>query len=102
MSRGDREAKLLGVPIDDDGGEQVQPCDAEMLALSCTVADFALATDPQCVLQGMMCFPFVEANLCAALHVSIEQPINDKQRPLDTSDFAKGNGLRFGARRNTG
>jgi len=63
LSRGDRKTELLGVPIDDDGGEQVQPCDAEMLALSCTVADFALPTDPQCVLQSMMCFPFVEAKL---------------------------------------
>ena len=72
MSRGDRKTELLGVPIDDDGGEQVQPCDAEMLALSCTVADFALATDPQCVLQGMIYFSFIEANLCAALHIGIK------------------------------
>ena len=37
--------KMLGVPIDDDGGEQVQPDHPEMLPLSCSISDFALAPD---------------------------------------------------------
>ena len=39
-------AKVQGVPVDDDGGEQVEAGDAVMLPLCRTVADLALATDP--------------------------------------------------------
>jgi hypothetical protein len=38
---------MLGVPVNDDGGEQVQACHAEVLTLGCAVADFALAPDAQ-------------------------------------------------------
>tara|TARA_R110002049_G_scaffold252695_1_gene427923 strand:- start:2961 stop:3164 length:204 start_codon:yes stop_codon:yes gene_type:complete len=42
----DSDTKLLCIPEDDDGGEQVQTCNAEVLAFRGTVADFALASDP--------------------------------------------------------
>jgi|GEM_PF-3296292 len=33
----------------------------------------------------------VQADLGAALHVGIEQPVDDEQRPLNPSDFPQGN-----------
>ena len=42
----DSDTKLFCIPEDDDGGEQVQTCDAEVLAFGGAVADFALPTDP--------------------------------------------------------
>ena len=41
----DSHPKLLGVPIDDDGGQQVQTRDAEVLTFSGAIADFALPPD---------------------------------------------------------
>ena len=32
----------------------------------------------------------VEADLGAALHVGIEEPVDDKERPFDPSDFPQG------------
>ena len=32
----------------------------------------------------------VETNLGAALHVGIEQPVDDEERPLDPPDFLEG------------
>jgi len=87
-----REAELLGIPIDYDGGEQVEPCDAKMLAFCGSIPDFSLTADPQGAFQSMVRFTLVEANLCASLHVRIEQPPDYEQRPLDTPDFAKGDG----------
>jgi len=40
-------AELLCVPANDDGREQVQPCDAEMLAFSGTDSDFTLTAESQ-------------------------------------------------------
>ena len=81
---------MLGIPVDDDCGEEVQPGHAEVLAFGGAIADFALAADAKGVLQGMMGLTFVEPDLCAALHVGIEQPIDDEERPFDPSDFSQG------------
>ena len=44
----------LGVPVDDDCGEQIEACHAEVLGFGGAVADFALVTNTQGVFQGMM------------------------------------------------
>lgn len=88
----DRDAELFCIPVNDDGRQQVQPCDPEVLAFCGTVPDFTLSTDTQGAFQGVMRLTFVETDLGAALHVGVEQPFDDEQRPLDTSDFAKGDG----------
>ena len=41
----DRFAEMGGIPVNDDGGEQVEPGHAVVLALAGAVADFALASD---------------------------------------------------------
>ena len=43
--RSDRCAEMGGIPVNDDGGEQVEPGHAVVLALARAVADFALAPD---------------------------------------------------------
>ena len=42
-----RFAKMDGIPVDDDGGEQVEPGHAGLLALAQAVANFVLAPDPE-------------------------------------------------------
>ena len=80
-------AKMLGVPIDDDGGEQVQPCHAEVLGFGGAVADFTLAANAQGVFQSVMGLTLVQADLGTALHVGIEGPFDDEERPFYPSDF---------------
>ncbi len=70
------QSRVLRVPVDDDGGEEVQSGHAIMLRFGSAVADFALPTDAQSVFQGVMRFAFVEADLGAALHIGIEQPLD--------------------------
>ena len=43
----DRFAEMGGIPVDDDGCEQVEPGYAVVLGLAGAVADFALAPDPE-------------------------------------------------------
>lgn len=44
--------EMLGVPEDDDGGEQIEACNAEVLPFGCAVADFALAADAEGVFRA--------------------------------------------------
>jgi hypothetical protein len=39
-----------------------------------------------------MGFTFIETNLRAALHIGIQQPIDNKERSFDPSYFSKGDG----------
>ena len=42
----DRFAEMGSIPVNDGGGEQIEPSRALALALAGAVADFALASDP--------------------------------------------------------
>ena len=55
----DRCAEMGGIPVNDDGGEQVEPGHAVVLSLAGAVADFALAPDAECVLKGVMSLAIV-------------------------------------------
>ena len=55
----DRFAEMGGIPVDDDGGEQVEPGHAVVLGLAGAVAYFALASDPEGVLEGVMSLALV-------------------------------------------
>lgn len=70
LSLRDGVSEMLGVPIDDDGGEQVQTCHAEVLTFGGPVTDFALAANPEGVFQGVVSLPFVQPNLCATRAMS--------------------------------
>ena len=78
-----------GIPVNDDGGEQVEPGHAVVLALARAVADFALASDPERVLERVMSLALVRAGVGPALHIGVEQPVDDEERSLDPSDFAE-------------
>lgn len=78
---------MLGVPVNDDSGEQVQPGHPEMLSFSCSVANFTLATNAQGILEGVMSFALVQTYLRATLHVDVQQPVDHKQCPFNPSDF---------------
>lgn len=60
-----------------------------MPTFSCAIPDFALASNPKGVLQGVIGFTFVEANVRAALHVGVAQPLHDEQGAFDASDFPR-------------
>lgn len=83
---------MFRIPIDDDGGKQVQLGHTLVLALSGAVPDFTLATDPQGVFQGVMGLALVQPDLSTTLHIRTEQPFNDEQCPLDFAHFTKGKG----------
>ena len=59
-------------------GEQVEAGHAVVLALAGAVADFALAPDAERVLEGVVCLPLVQAGVGPALHIGIEQPVDDE------------------------
>jgi hypothetical protein len=71
-------AKVQGVPVDDDGGEQVEAGDPVMLTLRRAVADFALTADAQGHFSAHDVPRLFEADLCTALHadVSIHSMMN--------------------------
>ena len=88
----DRVAKLVGIPVDYDRREQVQPSDPEVLGSGRPVPDRSLASDPQGALQGMMRLALVQAETGTPLHVDIEQPVDHEQRPFDPSDLPQRDG----------
>ena len=47
-------SELLCVPVDNDGCEQVQPGDAEVLTFDGSITDFALTPNSQGIFQGMV------------------------------------------------
>ena len=83
-------AELFGIPVDDDGGQQIEARDEEVLPFRGAVADFSLTPDPKGTFQGVMCFSLVQADIGTALHVSIEQPFDDEQCALDPADLPQG------------
>ena len=88
----DRLAEMGGFPVNDDGGEQVEPVHSVVLALAQAFADFAPAHDPECVLEGVMSLALVQAGAGPALHTGVEQPVDDDERSLHPSDFAESDG----------
>ena len=88
----DRFAELGGIPVNDDGGEQVEPGHAVVLALAGAVADLALASDAERVFEGVMSLALVQAGVGSALHIGVEQPVDDEERSFDPSDFAESDG----------
>tara|TARA_R110002072_G_scaffold194236_1_gene351481 strand:+ start:1388 stop:1597 length:210 start_codon:yes stop_codon:yes gene_type:complete len=69
---------MFGVPVNDNGGKEVEASHAEMLPFGGAVADFTLATDTQGVFQRMVSLAFVQTDLGTALHIGVEQPVYDE------------------------
>ena len=88
----DRFAEMGGIPVNDYGGEQVEPGHAVVLALAGAVADFAMAPDPERVLECVMSLALVQTGVGSVLHIGVEQLADDEERSLDPSDFAESDG----------
>ena len=88
----DRFAEMHSIPVDYDGGEQVQPSHAIMLSFAGAVADFALAADAKRVLERVMSLSLVQTCAGSALHIGARQPVHDEQRSFYPSDFAESDG----------
>jgi hypothetical protein len=52
-------SERFGIPVNDDGGQQIEASDAEVLSLRGSVADFSLTPDPEGTFQGVVCFSLV-------------------------------------------
>ena len=79
-SLSDRFAEMHSIPVDYDGGEQVQPGHAILLSFAGAVADFALAADAKRVLERVMSLSLVQTCAGTALHIGAWQPVHDEQR----------------------
>ena len=84
--------EVLGVPIDDDRGQQVETCHAVVLAFGGAIPDFALAANAKGVFQGVVRLPLIKTNIGTSLHIGIKQPVDDEQRALYAPDFPEGQG----------
>lgn len=80
---------MIRVPIYDDRGQQVQACHPVVLTFSSAVPDFTLSANAKCVFQGVMRLTFVQTDLGAALHVGVQQPFDNEQGALDTTDLSQ-------------
>ena len=83
-------AEMGVIPLNDGGGEEVEPSHAVVLALAGAVADFALASDAQRVLEGMMSLALVQTGVDPALHIGVEQPVDDEERSVLPVQFRGG------------
>ena len=91
-SPGDCFAQPGGVPVDDDGGEQVEACHAVVLPLRGPIPDFSLASDAQGILQGVVGFSLVQADVGTPLHGRVQRPVDHEEGALDAADFAQRRG----------
>ena len=57
-----------------------------------------LAPDLERVLERVMSLALVQAGVGSALHIGVEQPVDDEERAFDPSDFAESDG-QFGLAR---
>ena len=85
--------EMDGIPAQYDGGEQVEPGHAEVLALAGAVADFAPAPEAEGVLAGVVSLALVHAGVGPALHISVEESVDDEQGVVDPSDFPESDGI---------
>ena len=78
FSCSNRLPEVLGVPVDDDGGQQVQPGRAVVLTFEGPITDFTLANDAQGVFEGVMGLALVETDLReAGCIVDLEKQIGN-------------------------
>lgn len=83
-----RFAKSGGVPVYDDGRQQIERRHTIVLTFSCPVSYFALPADAQNILQRVMRLTFVQPNLDPSLHICVEHPIQHEQCAFDSNDFS--------------
>ena len=83
-------SELPSVPVDDDGGKEVQAGDPVVLRLGRPIADLTASVEADGTLERMMGLTFVEPHLRPSLEVGVAQPVEDEDRSLEAADFAQG------------
>ena len=81
-----------GVPVYDDGRQQIERRHTIVLSFGRAVLYFALPADAQSILQRVMRLTFVQFDLHSPLHIRVEYPIQHEQCAFDTADFPQSNG----------
>src|SRR5215210_5885756 len=74
---GDDLSELPCVPVDDDGGKEVQAGDPVVLCFGRPIADLTASVEADGTLERMMGLAFVEPHLCPSLEVEVAQPVED-------------------------
>ena len=92
LSLSDRLAVLHCIPVNDEGGDPVEPSQAIMLPFDGAATDFALAADAKPVLECVLSLALVQASVGTALHIGVEQPVYDKKGSFHPSDFPESDG----------
>lgn len=87
-----RFAKSFGVPVYDDGRQQIERRHTIVLSFGRAVSYFALPADAQSILQRVVRLTFVQSDLHSPLHIRVEHPIQHEQCAFDTADFPQSNG----------
>ena len=67
---------MLGIPEDDDGGEQVHAGNPVMLAFGGAVADFSTTMEADGAFQRVMGLALVEPDLGTTLQIGIQNPVS--------------------------
>ena len=91
-------AEMGGIPVNYNGGVQVESSHAVVPALAGAVADFALTPDAEDVLEEVMILALVQAGAGPALHTCVEEPVDDEEGAFDPSDFSESDGQLVQAR----
>ena len=84
---GDDFAELPCVPIDDDGGEEVETGKSVLLSLGRPVSDFAAPVEVDRALEGMVGLALVQPDLRSTLQINVAQPVEHEDRTLQAADF---------------
>lgn len=84
-----------GVPVYDDGRQQIERRHTIVLSFGRAVLYFALPADAQSILQRVMRLTFVQFDLHSPLHIRVEYPIQHEQCAFDTADFPQSNARSF-------
>lgn len=74
---------MFGVPINEDQGQQVQRCPAAVLSFRGSIPDVALSPDAEDIFQRVMPFTLVQPDLSTALHVGVQQVVDNEQGALN-------------------
>ena len=71
--------QLQRIPVDDDGGQQIEPSHAVVLTLAGAVTQFAALVEVDGTLQGVVGFSLVQAVLGAPTHGGVGDPVDHEQ-----------------------
>src|SRR5450631_1191127 len=82
----DGTVEIDRVPVNNGGGDEAQARCAEALVFESAVANFPLSMEEHSTAQRVACLTLVETSVAALTQRRIGQPLQGKQRALDTAE----------------